>query len=93
MRIFSKIYKRACKAFPQPATGCIPMVMFPEVREFQTVKDQLSSPEKSERSTGIMADFQARGMIPGAYRSLWSTYQRRLRAYHNRRAAKTKAQG
>jgi MoaA/NifB/PqqE/SkfB family radical SAM enzyme len=84
---FLKIYRRACNAFPQPATGCIPMVMFPEVREFQTVKDQLSSPEKSERSTGIMADFQARGLIPGAYRALWSTYQRRLRAYHKRRAA------
>ena len=90
---FLEIYKRACKAFPQPATGCIPMVMFPEVREFQTVKDQLSSPEKSERSTAIMADFQARGIIPGAYRGLWSMYQRRLRAYHSRRAAKMKAQG
>jgi MoaA/NifB/PqqE/SkfB family radical SAM enzyme len=90
---FLEIYKRACKAFPQPATGCIPMVMFPEVREFQTAKDQLSSPQKSERSTAIMADFQARGIIPGAYRGLWSMYQRRLRAYHSRRDANMKAQG
>jgi MoaA/NifB/PqqE/SkfB family radical SAM enzyme len=89
---FLDIYKRACKAFPQPATGCIPMVMFNEVREFQTVKDQLSSAEKSERSTSIMAGFQSRGIIPGAYRSLWSMYQRRLRAYHNRRAANMKSQ-
>ncbi len=89
---FLDIYRRACKAFPQPATGCIPMVMYDKVREFQTVKDQLSSVEKSERSTSIMTDFQARGIIPGAYRPLWSMYQRRLRAYHNRRAANMKSQ-
>ncbi len=89
---FLDIYKRACKAFPQPATGCIPMVMYDKVREFQTIKDQLSSTEKSERSTGIMAEFQSRGIIPGAYRSLWSTYQRRLRDYQNRRAEKLKSQ-
>ncbi len=82
---FLEIYKRACKAFPQPATGCIPMVMFDEVREFQAMKDKLSSQEKSERSTKIMAGFQARGIIPGAYRSLWSMYLRRLRAYNSRR--------
>jgi MoaA/NifB/PqqE/SkfB family radical SAM enzyme len=89
---FLDIYRRACKAFPQPATGCIPMVMYDKVREFQTVKDQLSSVEKSERSTSIMSDFQTRGIIPGAYRPLWSMYQRRLRAYHNRRAANMKSQ-
>ncbi|HTY25640.1 MAG TPA: radical SAM protein [Desulfomonilaceae bacterium] len=84
---FLEIYKRACRAFPQPATGCIPMVMFPEVREFQKVKDQLSSLEKSDRSTEIMAGFQARGIIPGCYRPLWSMYQHRLKAYRKRRAA------
>jgi MoaA/NifB/PqqE/SkfB family radical SAM enzyme len=81
---FPEIYKRACEAFPNPATGCIPMVMYPEVREYQKIKNQLSSHEKSEISTKIMREFQDRGKIPGAYKLLWSHYERRLSAYRNR---------
>lgn len=84
---FRDIYKRACDAFPSPSTGCIPMVMYDEVREYQSVKDRLSSPEKSAVSTGIMKEFQRRGKIPGVYSALWSVYQKRLQAYR-RRASK-----
>lgn len=84
---FPEIYRRACRAFPKPATGCIPMVMYPEVRHFQKVKDQLSGPEKAELSTAIMKAFQEKGRIPGAYRLLWSMYERRLAAYSKRREA------
>jgi MoaA/NifB/PqqE/SkfB family radical SAM enzyme len=83
---FLEIYGRACKAFPKPATGCIPMVMYPEVRDYQKVKAQLSSPEKSELSTKIMQGFQEKGSVPGAYRKIWPTYEQRLRAYQLRRA-------
>jgi MoaA/NifB/PqqE/SkfB family radical SAM enzyme len=81
---FLDIYGRACEAFPKPSTGCIPMVMYPEVREYQKMKDQLASQEKSAISTKIMRQFQERGAIPGAYRLLWSFYERRLSAYRNR---------
>jgi len=84
---FLEIYRRACKAFPNPATGCIPMVMYPEVREFQKIRGDLSSLEKSERSTEIMAAFQAKGEIPGAFKLLWSIYEKRVRAYRRRKAA------
>lgn len=83
---FLEIYRRACKAFPRPATGCIPMVMYPEVREFQKVRGELSSPAKSELSTKIMEGFQAKGAIPGAYKALWSMYEQRLKLYRKRRA-------
>jgi MoaA/NifB/PqqE/SkfB family radical SAM enzyme len=85
---FPEIYQRMCKAFPAPSTGCIPMVMYSEVRNFHEMKDQLSSREKSVLSTKIMKGFQEKGIIPGAYRSLWSMYESRLKAYHNRRATK-----
>lgn len=81
---FPEIYRRACKAFPRPATGCIPMVMYPEVRDYHKIKDGLSSREKSVISSRIMREFQEKGLIPGAYRSLWSIYQSRLKAYHLR---------
>jgi MoaA/NifB/PqqE/SkfB family radical SAM enzyme len=84
---FPEIYKRACKAFPKPATGCIPMVMYPEVCDFQKIKDKLASYEKSEISTNIMRQFQERGSIPGAYKLIWSMYERRLSAYRNRLAS------
>jgi hypothetical protein len=83
---FLEIYGRACRAFPKPATGCIPMVMYPEVRDYQKVKAQLSSPEKSELSTKIMQGFQEKGSIPGVYRNIWPTYEQRLSAYQLRRA-------
>jgi len=85
---FPEIYRRACKAFPHPSTGCIPMVMYPEVRDYHKIKDELSSREKSVISTRIMSGFQQKGMIPGAYKSLWSIYESRLRAYHARRDMK-----
>jgi hypothetical protein len=62
------------------------MVMYPEVRDYQKVKAQLSSPEKSELSTKIMQGFQEKGSIPGAYRKIWPTYEQRLRAYQLRRS-------
>jgi MoaA/NifB/PqqE/SkfB family radical SAM enzyme len=84
---FLTIYGRACKAFPRPSTGCIPMVMYDEVRRYQQCKEELSSQEKCELSTRIMAGFQERGDIPGAYKSIWSLYQRRLEALHRRRGS------
>lgn len=82
---FLTIYGRTCKAFPQPSTGCIPMVMYDEVRGYQARKDELTSQEKGEISTEIMAGFQARGDIPGAYKPLWSLYQKRLELLRRRR--------
>ncbi len=84
---FPEIYERACKAFTNPSTGCIPMVMYPEVREFQKIKDQLSSLEKSQLSTKIMEAFRSKGKIPGAYSRIWSIYQKRLGAYKTRVAS------
>ena len=77
---FLKAYARACAAFQRPSTGCIQMVMFPEVRAYQERKDQLTSEERCEMATQIIREFEARGSIPGAYESIWDTYQRRLSA-------------
>jgi MoaA/NifB/PqqE/SkfB family radical SAM enzyme len=82
---FPEVYQRICKAFPRPATGCIPMVMFPEVRNYQIIKDQLSSEATAELSAQIMKSFQEKGKIPGAYKRIWSIYQRRLQVYRNRK--------
>jgi len=82
---FLDIYARACKAFPRPSTGCIQMVMFPEVLDYLERKDQLSSEERCEVATKIINEFQSRGTIPGAYRSIWNKYERRLSAYLNRK--------
>lgn len=84
---FLEIYKRACAAFPAPSTGCIPMVMYLEVREYQKKKAQLSSLEKSEIATKIMEGFRSKGTVPGAFKPLWSLYRKRLAAYHRRRGA------
>ncbi len=83
---FVDIYKRACEAFPAPSTGCIPMVMYPEVQDYQQKKDSLKSAEKGDISTRIMEGFRDKGWIPGAYKQIWSTYERRLRRYKNRMA-------
>lgn len=84
---FPAVYKRICNAFPRPATGCIPMVMYPEIRKYQEVNDQMLSDERAEMSAQIMKSFQEKGDIPGAYKILWSTYQRRLKVYKNRKMA------
>ncbi|MEJ2719176.1 MAG: radical SAM protein, partial [Deltaproteobacteria bacterium] len=83
---FLHIYKRACQAFPIPSTGCIPMVMYPEVLGFEEEKDRFSSREKATRSTKIMEGFRAKGKIPGVYQPIWETYERRLRSYKRRQA-------
>lgn len=88
---FPEIYKRICRAFPAPSTGCIPMVMYPEVRNYQKVKEDLSTLERAALAAEIMEGFQARGKVPGAYRAIWSTYQRRLAYFRRRRAAREKA--
>ena len=62
------------------------MVMYPEVREYQKKKAFLSSPEKSEIATKIMEGFRAKGNIPGVYRPIWETYERRLKLYKSRLA-------
>jgi MoaA/NifB/PqqE/SkfB family radical SAM enzyme len=83
---FLTIYQRVCQAFPRPSTGCIPMVMYDEVRKYQQMKDQLSSEEKGRVSTGIMEGFRERGQIPGVYRQIWSLYQRRIQALRRRKS-------
>ena len=84
---FPVIYQRICQAFPRPSTGCIPMVMFPEVRQYHKVKDTLSDGEKSAFSAGIMKGFLAKGKVPGAFSSVWSIYERRVQLYRKRKAA------
>ena len=59
---------------------------YSEVRDYQKIKDTLASSEKSEVSTSVMAEFQARGSIPGAYKQIWSIYEKRLKAYKQRKA-------
>jgi MoaA/NifB/PqqE/SkfB family radical SAM enzyme len=82
---FLTIYDRTCKAFPRPSTGCIPMVMYEDVRKYQQMKEQLSSEEKGKISTGIMAGFRERGKVPGAFSPLWALYRQRLESLHRRR--------
>ncbi len=83
---FPVIFKRACEAFPKPSTGCIPMVMYPEVRQYQTDRKNLTSPQRSELSAAIMDGFRSKGKIPGVYEPIWSEYERRVENYRNRRS-------
>lgn len=83
---FVTIYDRIREAFPCPSTGCIPIVMFPEVQAYQEVKHQLSSTERVHRAAQIMEGFRAKGRIPGAYKRIWSTYEKRLHNLRQRRA-------
>ncbi|MFH0825744.1 MAG: radical SAM protein [Pseudomonadota bacterium] len=83
---FADIFQRARVAFQRPSTGCIPMVMFPEIREYIKVSETMSSRERAELATAIVTEFQERGDIPGALKPIWSLYQRRLRGYRERRA-------
>jgi len=84
---FTAIYRRICNAFPSPSTGCIPMVMFPEVRQYHKIKDSISDSEKADFSARIMSVFQSRGKVPGAYKAIWPIYERRVEMYRKRRAA------
>lgn len=84
---FPTVYRRICDAFPRPVTGCIPMVMYPEIRNYHQVKDRLDSDERYELAATILRSFQEKGNIPGAYKRIWSIYQKRLRAYRNRKRA------
>ncbi len=84
---FPDVYRRACNAFQHPSTGCIPMTMYDEIREYCHKSDQLNSPEKGEISTRIIRTFEERGKIPGAFSRLWPMYERRLKAYRKRRKA------
>lgn len=87
---FPVIYDRIRKAFPKPATGCIPMVMYPEIRNYQKVKENLTTAQKADLASAIMEGFQEKGKIPGAYELIWSTYQRRVALYRRRRQAEAK---
>ena len=82
---FLDIYERACKAFQHPSTGCIPMVMYQEVRDYHEIKDRLTSEERSELATKIVREFQSRGTIPGVYQPIWDRYLERLSAYLKRK--------
>ena len=81
---FLTIYRRASEAFQRPSTGCIPMAMYEEVREYCRVSDSLTSQEKGEMSSDIIRAFEDRGMIPGALGWLWPIYEKRLRLYRKR---------
>ncbi len=85
---FAEIYERICRSFPAPSTGCIPMVMYPEVRQYQKMKDDMTSMQKADLAARIIEGFQDRGEIPGAYRRIWSTYRRRLNYYRSRKASR-----
>lgn len=81
---FTTIYERARRAFSKPSTGCIPMVMFSEVREYQKVKDSLTSQQRAALAAQIMEGFRAKGKLPGAYRAIWRLYGHRLSAHQSR---------
>lgn len=55
---FSQVYQRICQAFPKPVTGCIPMVMFHEIQQYQKAKEHLDPEEAAQFSCRIMQEFQ-----------------------------------
>lgn len=81
---FSVIYERISKTFQRCSTGCIPMVMYPEIREYQKDKAKMSYLEKTARAEEIIRAFQEKGAVPGAYRPIWSYYEKRLKLYRKR---------
>ncbi len=83
---FLTIYERICAAFEHPTTGCIPMVMYPEVREYLKVRDKLSSAESGQLATEIIQAFQSKGKLPWASKYVWPFYRRRLKALRKRQA-------
>lgn len=90
---FPSVYKRICEAFPRPSTGCIPMEMFSEIREYVKVQDDLGSAERAGLSAQIMEGFRRKGDVPGAYKPLWKLYERRLDAFRTRRMKANHATG
>ncbi|MGC8605807.1 MAG: SPASM domain-containing protein, partial [Desulfomonilaceae bacterium] len=81
---FEVIYKRISQSFERCSTGCIPMVMYPEIREYQKDSPHMSNAEKIERAREIIREFQRRGSVPGTYKPLWSYYQKRLKLFRKR---------
>ncbi len=81
---FEDIFKRVSRAFEHCSTGCIPMVMYPEIREYQRIRGKLNQEEKNQLSESIVRGFSLRGRIPGAYKPIWNHYQRRLQSYRKR---------
>ena len=65
------------------------MVMYHEVRDYQQKKHNLKSADKAVVSTRIMEGFREKGWIPGAYKPIWSTYERRLNRYKSRMAKRS----
>ena len=88
---FQTIYSRISKSFSRCSTGCIPMVMFPEIREYQKDRLRMSYLEKTDRAAKIIEGFQEKGSIPGAYSPIWSYYEKRLKLFHKRQATKQKS--
>ncbi len=82
---FRDIYHRISQAFEHCSTGCIPMVMYPEVRQYQALKNKLDNHRRNELSRSIVEGFCEKGSIPGAYKPLWSHYQQRLKTYRKRK--------
>ena len=81
---FPEIYNRISNAFEHCSTGCIPMVMYPEIREYQSLKNKLDYDQRNRLSESIVTGFRRKGSIPGAYKPLWNHYQQRLRTYRKR---------
>lgn len=81
---FADIYTRISEAFEHCSTGCIPMVMYPQIREYQIIKNKLDNDQRNELSRSIIEGFRKKGSIPGAYKPLWNHYQQRLRTYRKR---------
>lgn len=85
---FLDIYRRACKAFPRPSTGCIPMVMYSEVRDYLKVSDSMSSAERGNLAAKIMEGFREKGRLPWANKFVWPLYELKLRVYRRRPAGR-----
>ena len=60
------------------------MVMYPEIREYQSLKNKLDYDQRNRLSESIVAGFRRKGSIPGAYKPLWNHYQQRLQTYRKR---------
>ncbi len=81
---FETIYKRACQAFKSPSTGCIPMVMYSDIRDYQANKEKTQRSQLTDRAVQIVGEFRERGAIPGAYKLVWPMYEKRLKRYLSR---------